>query len=163
MMKDVDRSAARRMARASQWMRRALLASLSVFALVAATGVAQAQAVQVIQDFQAGPCAGTIPTNTCDTPYTQAAGHPNWAVTGFSVATNPDGTPVATLKDVRTDIPAGLISNPQATSKMCTETQLAAFDLPDPESGGAELPDDPDRAVGEADPRPARVQHRAER
>src|SRR5271163_3918382 len=113
MMKEVQRSSARRMACASHWMRRVLLASIGALALFAMPAAA-AQAQQVISDFQAGPCTGT-PVNSCNTPYTQAAGHPDYAVTGFQVATDSSGSPVATLKDVRTDIPAGLISNPQAT------------------------------------------------
>ena len=128
MMKVVDGSAARRMARPSRRLRGVLVAAVAALGVLVVPAVSQAQ-TRVISDFQAGPCAGT-PEPSCPNPYTQAAGHPDYAVTGFTVATDANGNPVAQVKDVRTDIPAGLLSNPQATAAMCTETQLSDFQCP---------------------------------
>ncbi len=59
---------------------------------------------------------------------TQAGGHPYVGITAFTF--NATGnTPDDNVKDVRVDLPAGLISNPQATPT-CTDTQLAASACP---------------------------------
>jgi len=59
---------------------------------------------------------------------TQAGGHPYVGITAFTF--NATGnTPDGNVRDVRVDLPAGLISNPQATPT-CTDTQLAASACP---------------------------------
>lgn len=63
-------------------------------------------------------------------PYTQAGGHPYKWVTHFDLSkTHTAGgelLTVANLKDVKTELPAGLIGNPSATAK-CTRDQLTNF------------------------------------
>ena len=54
--------------------------------------------------------------------YTQAGGHPYIGVVNFTVNTT-GGTPDGNVKDVRVDVPTGLISNPEATPK-CTDVQF---------------------------------------
>src|SRR3954464_13618801 len=53
---------------------------------------------------------------------TQAGATPFTGVTDFSFNTN-GLTPDGNVKDIRVDLPPGLISNPQATPK-CTEAQF---------------------------------------
>ena len=56
------------------------------------------------------------------TYYTQSGGHPLSGVTDFIVS-NSGGVPDANISKVRVDLPAGLISNPQATPQ-CTDAQF---------------------------------------
>jgi hypothetical protein len=78
--------------------------------------------------WQAGVC--TLPNCDPTTPalfYTQAAGRPPFGFTQFIVKHETSGileTPVATVKDVRVDLPVGLSVNPQATP----QCPLATFE-----------------------------------
>ena len=60
-------------------------------------------------------------------PYTQAGGHPYVLRTSFVF--NGSGEAEASIKDVETQLPAGLIGNPMAVAK-CTREQLADFQCP---------------------------------
>lgn len=128
-------------------MSAALRALVTVGALAGAlaAGVPAAQASFGIASFGAGTCSGTPPlgqnlstaTQFCPTPYTQAGGHPDYAVTAFKLDIIP-GTdqPDGILADTRVDLPPGLSTNPQAVPQ-CTD---------------AEFPNCPaDTQVGEAD------------
>jgi hypothetical protein len=109
---------------------------LLVGCLAAAAPAAQAQIG--VQGFGAAVCQGdyniTSVITTPDDPassncvgapgsyYTQSGGHPFTGVTDFIVANN--GTaPDANVSSIRVDLPAGLISNPQATPQ-CTDSQF---------------------------------------
>src|SRR4051794_23266736 len=59
-----------------------------------------------------------------DQPVAQAGAHPFVGVTKFSFNTVPlVGIPDGNVKDIRVDLPPGLISNPQATPR-CLDTQF---------------------------------------
>ena len=65
----------------------------------------------------------------------QAGAHPFVGVTSFTFNTNGFGMPIENVKDIRVDLPPGLISNPQATPR-CTdisscpaETQIGTEEL----------------------------------
>ncbi len=45
--------------------------------------------------------------------YTQAAGHPEWGITGFELNLS-GGAPEGKLKRIRVDVPPGLAADPQA-------------------------------------------------
>jgi uncharacterized repeat protein (TIGR01451 family) len=64
---------------------------------------------------------------------TQAGSHPYSLTTSFAVSTMLDASgnlvPVADTKDIRVELPAGLIGNPFATPR-CTRAQLVAFTCP---------------------------------
>src|SRR5689334_20188697 len=53
---------------------------------------------------------------------TQAGAHPYVGVTSFTFNSTPSG-PDGNVKDIRVDLPPGLISNPQATPR-CTNAQF---------------------------------------
>ncbi|HEX4669735.1 MAG TPA: hypothetical protein VH275_07165 [Solirubrobacterales bacterium] len=68
---------------------------------------------------------------TKDTPekwFTQAAGHPPFGITDFTLNTKPVGTgggfPEGFVKDIVVDTPEGLSVNPEATPVKCTVEQL---------------------------------------
>ena len=94
-----------------------------------------------IPGLYSGDYTGTSDTNY----YTQAGGHPYVGVTDFTVA-NTNGVPAGNVTGIRTDVPPGLISNPQAVPK-CTaaqfpkcpsSTQLGVVQL-EVYSGGADI------------------------
>jgi hypothetical protein len=85
-----------------------------------------------------GTIAGVFPLAkppgecTKDTPekwYTQAAGHPPFGITDFTLNTKPVGTgggfPEGFVKDIVVDTPEGLSVNPEATPTKCTVEQLS--------------------------------------
>ncbi len=100
--------------------------SMTRSALLAVLGLA---AVTPAAHASFGVAGFTAQVQKADTSLeTQAGAHPFVGVTAFTFNTtggNPDGN----VKDVRVDLPAGLISNPQATPQ-CTDTQLAASACP---------------------------------
>src|SRR3954453_23423778 len=63
--------------------------------------------------------------NQDGTLYKQAGGHPFVGVTDFSFNTTATGAPDGNVKEIRVDVPPGLISNPEATPK-CTDAQFPA-------------------------------------
>ena len=88
--------------------------AVGAIALLGAPGAAQAQIT--ISNFQALSCGGT-PTNTCPHVYTQAGGHPGYGITTFSIGATSNGVidvPDGTLKDVRVNLPPGIVPNTQA-------------------------------------------------
>jgi hypothetical protein len=121
------------------WMRRALVAAVSIAGLCALTP-AVAQAAFGVSKFDAGTCtknSESPPGSQCtrdsstDYWYTQAAGHPQWGITDFAFNTNSDlaQTPDGNVKNVHVDLPVGLSVNPEATPK-CTTAQLEAQACP---------------------------------
>ncbi len=61
--------------------------------------------------------------------FEQAGGHPFEGYTAFALNTLPSGAPDGHVKDIRVDVPPGLISNPQAVP-MCSDAQLAISACP---------------------------------
>jgi hypothetical protein len=63
--------------------------------------------------------------------FTQAAGHPNFGITDFTLNTfsteGAKGFPEGFVKDIIVDTPEGLSVNPEATPVKCTEAQLKAI------------------------------------
>ena len=51
---------------------------------------------------------------------TVAGSHPYCAFTSFTVNQTATGAPIGTVKDVRVDLPPGLVPNPQATAHECS-------------------------------------------
>jgi hypothetical protein len=99
-----------------------ILALLLACALaVMPAAVAQAEFGIEPGSFQSGVCTSPTP---CSVPDTQAASHPTIGFTTFAFNTTA-GVPDGTAKDVRVDVPAGLITNPQAVP-MCTDPTLLA-------------------------------------
>ena len=99
--------------------RRARTALLALIASLVLTGVAAAPAwaSMGIASFSASA------TNQDGTPATQAGSHPYQDVTSINFATDSQGLPTENVKDVKVNLPAGLIGNPNATPK-CTVQQL---------------------------------------
>src|SRR5690349_7226988 len=92
-------------------------AVLVVVGLILAVAAPAAHADFGIQDFTA-----EVKKADDTTLETQAGAHPFVGVTSFtfnSTASGPDGH----VKDIRVDLPPGLISNPQATPR-CTAAQF---------------------------------------
>ena len=133
----------------------ALTAAFFVFAF----GASSAQAEFGIESWEALTCkensdtpvvpgeAGTIvglpplepdPEQcTKDTPekwYTQAAGHPDFGITDFTLNTlsvpGADGFPDGFIEEIVVDTPEGLGVNPEATPEKCTVAQLSAEPAP---------------------------------
>jgi hypothetical protein len=114
----------------------AVLAALALGAF--ASSAAAAGEGFGIEAFESGTCTENGQTTeaeecTYETPskfYTQAAGHPNYGITAFAFdsteapptdALVPDGR----VKNIRTDLPAGLSVNPEAVPK-CTMGEFGA-------------------------------------
>ena len=64
--------------------------------------------------------------------YEQAGGHPYVGITDFTVNTDETGAPEGGTRNIHLDVPAGLMSNPEALPR-CTDAQLETFTCP-PES-----------------------------
>jgi hypothetical protein len=102
-------------------MRAAILAAL----LAAALWAPVAHAAFGIQSFSA-----TVLKSDMTTPETQAGAHPYVGITQFTFNTVPLlGTPDGNVKDIRVDLPPGLISNPEATPK-CSQASFTAGSCP---------------------------------
>jgi hypothetical protein len=100
--------------------------------LVAAFGAGSASAIS-IDKWEAGTCAtNTEPAPECtyaspaSSMYTQAAGHPNFGITDFTVG-GTSGT--NRTKRVHVELPKGLNVNPQAVPQ-CTEADFQADSCP---------------------------------
>ncbi len=61
--------------------------------------------------------------------YEPAGGHPHFGITDILFNTTADGTPDGNVKDIRVDVPPGLVSNPQALPQ-CTDTQRTTTGCP---------------------------------
>jgi hypothetical protein len=135
-------------------MFRRFLIAVAVMALGAVFAAPAAQAEFGIEKWQALTCAENedIPAgiglpplaqspNQCteSTPakfFTQAAGHPNWGITDFTLNTFPNegaiGFPEGFVRDIIVDTPEGLSVNPEATPQ-CEVAKLEIAACP-PES-----------------------------
>ncbi|HEY7961436.1 MAG TPA: hypothetical protein VID29_05885 [Solirubrobacteraceae bacterium] len=112
-----------------------LLAVLLVGAVLAiSASAAQAEFGIVPGSFQSGVCTSPTP---CPVPDTQAGSHPAIGFTTFTFNTT-GGVPDGTAKDVRVDVPAGLITNPQAVPT-CPDAQLLTSTCPANSQIGLEL------------------------
>ncbi len=87
------------------------------------------------EDIPAAPALPPLPQSpeqcTESTPakfFTQAAGHPNWGITDFTL-NNAAGFPEGFVKDIIVDTPEGLSVNPEALPK-CTIPQLSVNKCP---------------------------------
>ncbi len=90
--------------------------SFTAGVLVKNTAQFPGQAACDFADASANP-----PTAQSESLYATVAGsHPFCAFTGFTVNQTSSGAPVGTVKDVRVDLPPGLIPNPQATAHKCS-------------------------------------------
>ena len=118
----------------------AVMALGAVFAAPAAHaefGIASWQALTCAEN-EDSPATPNLPPlaqspNQCtaSTPskfFTQAAGHPNWAVTDFTL-NNAGGFPEGFVKDIVVESPEGLSVNPEATPQ-CTIDQLKVNKCP---------------------------------
>jgi hypothetical protein len=102
-----------------------LAALLTCTAYVTVAPAAQAAFGVEEKNFEAGTC------NVRDCEYssphseffTQAAGHPEWGITGFELNST-GGVPEGKLKRIRVDVPPGLAADPQAPTPTCSETQF---------------------------------------
>lgn len=133
-------------------MVRRLLIAVAVMSLGAVFAVPGAQAEFGIAKWQALTCKentdvpaapGAPPLAqspgqcTKETPskwFTQAAGHPNWGITDFTLNTFPplsgaEGFPEGFVKDIIVDTPEGLSVNPEAAPQ-CTVAQLETVTCP---------------------------------
>jgi hypothetical protein len=78
---------------------------------------------------------GQCNKNTPDKWYTQAAGHPPFGITDFTLNTLPatvlgEGFPDGFVKEIVVDTPEGLGVNPEATPVKCTVAQLSEVPAP---------------------------------
>ncbi len=99
-------------------------------ALVCAAGGTAAPAAQAgfgveEKNFEAGTCTvrGCEYSSPHSAFYTQAAGHPEWGITGFELNSS-GGVPEGKLKRIRVDVPPGLAANPQAPMPTCGKAQF---------------------------------------
>ncbi|WP_138974140.1 hypothetical protein [Patulibacter medicamentivorans] len=107
---------------AARTVRRLVLAV--VVALLGGLGVAATAGAYDITAF-----TGTV-VRPDGTTYADLAGeHPDGGIVDFTFATDGSGEPVGNTKDVRVDIPPGLVPNPEAFTR-CTDAQLSAKSCP---------------------------------
>jgi hypothetical protein len=127
--------------------RTVLLTLLCCLAAAALASNAQAAGSLSVAKWEAGTCTGSeAQVKSCkySSPesafYTQAAGHPEWGLTGFELATEGSGAPTGSaLKRLRVDIPPGLAADPQALA-VCPKTNFEANTCPaDTKAGFVEL------------------------
>jgi hypothetical protein len=110
--------------------RRSLLGML-LSALVVAIVAPAAQASFGVTEpnWEAGTCKEAVPSNckysNSGSFYTQAAGHPPWGITKFTLNHNGNEVEGAPLKRIRVDIPSGLAGNPEALPK-CSPSEFEA-------------------------------------
>jgi hypothetical protein len=103
--------------------RREAVAVAAVLLLTLLTAATPAHAAIVVTDFKA-----EVRESDHTTLVTQAGDHPYEGVTSFTFK-NTLGIPDEHVKDVRVDLPPGLISNPEATPK-CSASAFAADTCP---------------------------------
>jgi hypothetical protein len=128
-----------------------LVALISAFAVLA-FGASSAQAAFGIAEWEAVTCKENVDTPAALGPpglpgffplsedpaqcndgtptkwFTQAAGHPNFGITDFTLNTLPvpTGFPEGFVEEIVVDTPEGLGVNPEATPAKCTVAQLSA-------------------------------------
>ncbi|MGX6446826.1 hypothetical protein ACVU7I_01970 [Patulibacter sp. S7RM1-6] len=109
---------------------RPLLVALAIVAaLCGSAAFAQAARAYDIVDFKAGVLFDDDDANGDTEYFQQAGGRPTFGITDFTFATDQAGEPVGNTKDIRVDIPQGLVPNPRAFPT-CTDAQLDAEDCP---------------------------------
>ncbi|HXS47896.1 MAG TPA: hypothetical protein VN756_10590 [Solirubrobacterales bacterium] len=85
-------------------------------------------------DFPLPKDSGQCTDATPERLYTQAAGHPPFGITDFTLNTLPnpgaEGFPDKFVKEIVVDTPEGLGVNPEATPVKCTVAQLSAVPAP---------------------------------
>lgn len=132
-----------------------LLALISAFAVLA-FGASSAQAAFGIAEWEAVTCKENVDTPAALGPpglpgffplsedpaqcndgteakwFTQAAGHPPFGITDFTLNTLPvpTGFPDGFIQEIVVDTPEGLGVNPEATPVKCTVEQLSAIPAP---------------------------------
>jgi hypothetical protein len=96
-----------------------------------------AQAAFGVASWEASTCTTNTPECTYATPsafYTQASGHPQFGITEFvfNSKTNVIGKqePEGAVKNLRIDLPPGLIVNPEVTETLCNKATLAENKCP---------------------------------
>jgi hypothetical protein len=112
-----------------RYVRTALAALVSIGALAAVAPAAQAAFGP--ESFEAGTCLATSCEYTSPPSafYTQAAGHPPWGITKFTLNHSGNKLEGAPLKRIRVDVPPGLAANPVALPT-CTHAQFDANSCP---------------------------------
>jgi hypothetical protein len=102
-----------------------LVCALAMSMLGALAGVAHAEFGVTEGNFEAGTCnvRGCEYSSPTSAFYTQAAGHPEWGITGFELNSS-SGVPEGKLKRIRVDVPPGLAADPQAPMPTCSKTQF---------------------------------------
>lgn len=100
-------------------MRRRILRVALAAALALGVAAPMAQADFGVESFS----AQVRNTSTPGDLDTQAGSHPFEGVTDFTFKTNGLGMPDGNVKNIRVDLPPGIISNPEATPR-CTEAQF---------------------------------------
>ncbi len=99
---------------------RMTLVSAFACALAAAAFAPPAQADFHIVETEAGVY------DAFGAPGDQAAGHPYLATTHFTLSSKGYFQPEGNLRDVKVEVPAGTVVNPQATPSLCAPVQLTA-------------------------------------
>src|SRR5215212_49401 len=79
----------------------------------------------------------TVLKSDMTTPETHAGAHPFVGITDFTFNTTGLGTPDGSVRNIRVDLPPGLISNPQATNH-CTDAQFNSSSCPADSQVGTE-------------------------
>jgi hypothetical protein len=111
----------------TSYARVAVLALFSCASIAIAAPAAQAAFGPEI--FEAGTCVN----HTCTYPsveanpkeaFTQAAGHPPWGITSFTMKHSGSNVEGASVRRIRVDVPPGLAANPQAPMPKCSVAQF---------------------------------------
>ncbi|WP_210494541.1 hypothetical protein [Patulibacter sp. SYSU D01012] len=109
-----------------QSLRRLLVGATLLAAPLTAAALAPAAHAYDITDFK----AGVLTEDDNDEAYfQQAGGRPPFGITDFTFATDGNGEPIGNTKDIRVDIPQGLVPNPRAFPT-CSDAQLEDEDCP---------------------------------
>src|SRR5262249_21684340 len=114
---------------------RRVLAALTLPALAALAAAAlwAPSAGADLSDFGLDSSSASVST-------TQAGAHPDLTV-AFTLKLDGNGDPFAQAKQVKIDLPPGLIGNPQAYPK-CPMVEFGSIFTPDGNSGGGQCPVD---------------------
>lgn len=112
---------------------RVLLLALMVCAIAGASAPVAAQAAPGVAKFESLTCKENEPEGgakecNASTPaqfFTQAGGHPNFGITDFSLNVEEFVGPGNGVKSIRTDLPVGFSTNPEALPR-CSQADFAA-------------------------------------
>jgi hypothetical protein len=110
----------------SSYARTAVLALLTCATIAIAAPAAQAFGPEI---FEAGTCVnhtctyGSVEGNPGEA-FTQAAGHPPWGITKFTMKHSGNNVEGASVRRIRVDVPPGLAANPQAPMPKCSVAQF---------------------------------------